>query len=345
MSDAATHAPGPPHIAVRPEWLALEREAPLEPALPVVDAHHHLWEFPDKVYRTGDLLADMAGGPNIVSTVFVECKTHYLREGPEPTRCVGEMHFVNGEREEAVRRGAGGIAAAAVGHADLRLGDAVSTVLDALLAAAHGHLRSIRNIAVWHADPAVRVSAANPPRGLMADPAFREGFACLSRKGLVFDAWLIHTQLDELADLARTFASTQIVLNHVGGPLAVGPYAGQRASVFADWREGMAKLARLPNVAVKIGGFGMPLFGFGFHLRPVPPSSAEIAEAIGPYVEACIELFGSRRCMFESNFPVDKGSFNYNTLWNAFTRLARHRSAGDVEALFAGTARSLYRLP
>ena len=339
------HAPGPPHIAVRPDWLALQREAALEPHIPIVDAHHHLWEFPDKTYRTADLLSDMAQAHRIESTVFVECKTHYRTEGPEALHSVGEMTFVNAQRDEAkALRATADVAAASVGYADLRLADAVAPVLDALIAESDGRMRSIRNIAVWHADPTVRVSAATPPPRLLADPAFRAGFAYLARKGLAFDAWLIHTQLDELHALAQTFGDTQVVLNHVGGPLTVGPYAGQRAAVFGEWRNSMARLARLPNVAVKIGAFGMPLFGFDFHLRPSPPDSETIAAAVEPYVTACLDLFGAQRCMFESNFPVDKGSYNYNTLWNAFKRLTAARSSHEVEALFASTARRIYRI-
>lgn len=345
-TSGTVHTPGPPHIAVRPEWLARQREAPLEPGLPIIDAHHHLWQFPEKTYRSADLLADMRDGHNVVSTVFVECKTHYRADGQPDLRSVGEMEFVVAESAVAADLQPGsGICGAAIGYADLRLGPAVIPVLDALIAASCGRLRGVRNIAVWHADPTVRVSAANPPQGLMSDPAFREGFAALAEKGLVFDAWLIHTQLDELHALASAFPDVQVVLNHVGGPLAVGPYAGRRAQVFEEWRAGMARLAESGNVAVKLGGFGMPLFGFGFERLPSPPDSLQIAASIGPYVGACIDLFGAQRCMFESNFPVDKGCFNYNTLWNAFKRLSARHAAGDIEALFFDTAARIYRMP
>lgn len=346
MNLQATAAPAsPPHIPIRPQWLALQREIPLEPGLAIVDAHHHLWELPEKVYRGADLLADMADGHRIVATVFVECKTSYRDAGPEELRSVGEIDFVNREREDARRiDDAPHVAAAIVGHADLALGDRAGHVLDALERESGGRVRSIRNIAVWHADPSVRASAATPPRGLLSSRSFRDGFACLETKGMAFDAWLVHTQLDELHDLARAFPSTQIVLNHIGGPLALGPYATQRAAVFAAWRDQMARLARLPNVAVKLGGFGMPLFGFDFASRAMPPDSRHIADTVRPYVDACIQSFGADRCMFESNFPVDKGSYNYNTLWNAFKRLTRDRSQRDIEMLFSGTAGRIYRL-
>lgn len=337
--------PSAPHHAVRPEWLALQSEPTLDPGIPIVDAHHHLWQFPDKSYRACDLAADMAQGHRFASTVFVECKTHYLADGPEALRSAGEMAFVNGEREWAQRAGAAvDIAAASVGYADLQLGERVGEVLDALTTASGRRLRSVRNIAVWHADSSVRASAATPPGNLMSRSDFREGFAVLPSRGLAFDAWLVHTQLDELHALTNAFPAVQVVLNHLGGPLALGPYASQRAAVFAAWREGMARLAALPNIAVKIGGFGMPLFGFDFAARPVPPDSTDVAQAIRPYVTACIDLFGAERCMFESNFPVDKGSFNYHTVWNAYKRLVSGRPEREIELLFSGTATRIYGL-
>lgn len=346
MTSAAI-APGTaaPHIPIRPEWLALQREPILEPGLAVVDAHHHLWRFPDKIYEASDLLADMADGHRVTSTVFVECKTGYSTDGPESLRSIGEMDFVNRQRAAARAQDAvADVATASVGHADLSEGEGVAAVLDALVLASGYRMRSVRNISVWHADPTVRASAATPPPRLLSDPRFREGFAYLGRRGLAFDAWLVHTQLDELLELARAFPATSIILNHVGGPLALGPYATQRAQVFAAWRDAMLRLARLDNVAVKIGGFGMPLFGFEFASRPEPPGSDDIALAIAPYVDACIGAFGAGRCMFESNFPVDKGSYNYNTLWNAFKRVTRRRTDDEVESLFSGTATRLYNL-
>jgi len=345
MTDKNAPKPAPPHIAVRPDWLALEREAPLEADLAILDAHHHLFQFPDKRYEVGDMLSDMQDGHKVTSTVFIECGTNYLADGPEELRSIGEVRFVNAQRQTLRSLDAdAGIAAAMIGHADLRLGERVAPVLDALMLESGRRLRGIRNISVWHADPRVQASAAKPPPGLLADPAFRAGFACLAPRGLVFEAWLVHTQLHELHALASAFPSTEIVLNHLGGPLALGPYADQRASVFYAWREGLNRLARLPNVMVKIGGFGMPLFGFAFHRLPNPPSSLVIAEAVGPYVDACLGLFGSERCIFESNFPVDKGSFNYTTVWNAYKRLGLQRGDRHAELLLRGNAARLYRV-
>jgi predicted TIM-barrel fold metal-dependent hydrolase len=331
---------------VRADWLAGQHEEILDPDLPIIDAHHHLWKFPDKEYNYSGLLEDVGKGHNIVATVFVECKTNYRTDGAESLRPVGEIDFARAQAEAAAAAGAAtDVCAAIVGYADLRLGGAVRDVLQAQIAAAAGRLRGIRNISVWHADSTLRLSASRPPAGLLLDPGFREGFRLLEPMGLSFDAWLVHTQLDELRALAHDFPDTRIVLNHIGGPLAVGPYKERRNEVFVEWRNAMKKLAGSPNVFVKIGGFGMPLFGFDFHLMDAPPSSIELASALRPYVEACIELFGPGRCMFESNFPVDKGNFNYHVVWNAFKRLTAGAAASEIAALFCGTAAGFYRLP
>ncbi|SHH20728.1 Predicted metal-dependent hydrolase, TIM-barrel fold [Pollutimonas bauzanensis] len=331
-----------PHTPVRPDWLALRREDILDPGLPIIDAHHHLWEFPEKSYGCSDLLADIGQGHNITATVFIECKTGYRTSGAESLRPVGEIEFARSQGERA--GGAIDICAGIVGYADLRLGAAVVPALQAQQAAAGGRLRGIRNITVWHADPSLRLSASRPPAGVLSDPMFRMGFRHLAPMGLSFDAWLVHTQLDELRALALDFPGTPIVLNHLGGPIAIGPYTGRRQDVFMAWRGALERLAGCPNVFMKIGGFGMPLFGFEFHRLPVPPSSVQIAAAVRPYAETCLELFGAGRCMFESNFPVDKGSFDYSILWNAFKRLAAGASATETASLFHDTAADFYGL-
>jgi len=334
-----------PHIPVRPEWLALRAEAALEPDLPIIDAHHHLWEFPDKRYRTRDLLDDLASGHRVVATVFVECKTHYDANAPAAFASAGEMRFAVAEAREADALGASArVGAALVGNVDLTLGAAAGPALDRLIDASEGRLRSIRNIAVWHAHPNVRPSAATPPPGLLLDPSFRAGVAQLAPRKLAFDAWLVHTQLPELCALADAFGDTPIVLNHVGGPLALGPYRGHRDEVFTAWRDDIRKLSRHPNVHVKLGGFGMPLFGFDFETTTLPPDSTTIADAIRPYVETCVDAFGASRCMFESNFPVDKGSFGYGVAWNAYKRVTSGLSGSDRAALFHDTAALFYRI-
>jgi L-fuconolactonase len=335
-----------PHVAVRPDWLALHTEEVVEPALPMIDAHHHLWDFQEKGsrYRATDLVDDI-GRQNIRATVFIECHTHYRTDGPDAFRSVGEVEFVlNEAREVAAQGGHIAVGAAIVANAELALGAEIRPVLSALIAASDGHVRAIRNIAVWHADRSFRASTANPPQGLMLDARFREGFSQLAPLGLTFDAWAVHPQLDELCSLASAFPDTRIVLNHIGGPLAIGPYRGRRDEVFQEWRKGMLKLAQSPNVSIKLGGFGMTWFGLGFFEMPRPPGSVELAAAIRPYVEACVEMFGANRCMFESNFPVDKGNFSYNVLWNAFKRVTGGASESERAALFHDTAADFYRI-
>ena len=337
--------PAAPHIPFRPDWLAQHVEQALEPTLPIIDPHHHLWQFPEKTYRSADLLDDLASGHNVRATVFVECQTCYRVSGPAEMASLGEVEFVLGEIDAARAAGSSTrVAAAMVGYADLLLGARVTPVLEGLISSSAGRVRSIRNIGVWHADPTVRASVATPPPYLLMNARFREGVSRLAPLGLGFDAWVIHTQLDELGSLAGACPETRIVLNHVGGPLGIGPYRGQRDDVFRQWRGSMQELARYPNVHIKLGGFGMTLFGFDFYRQPKPPSSVEVAEVIRPYVETCVEAFGAQRCMFESNFPVDKGNVAYGVLWNAFKRVAMHASATEKAWLFHDTAAGFYRI-
>ena len=338
--------PVSPHLSVRPDWLARRSEATLDPALPVIDAHHHLWDHPGNRYLHAEVLADVGAGHNIVATAYMECGAHYRTSGPAELMSLGETEFVN-RVAEASASGAHGpcrVAAGIVGNVDLRLGDAAGAALDAHIAIAPKRFRGIRQSSVYHPDPAARGSLANPPPGLLADAQFRRGFACLAPRGLTFDAWMYHTQLDELVDLANAFPDTTIVLNHVGGAIGIGPYAGHRDEVFKTWQAAIARLARCPNVVVKVGGMGMRVFGFDFAEKPEPPDSIALAAGWGPYALACIEAFGPDRCMFQSNFPVDKGTCSYVVLWNAFKRIAAGMSAAEKNALFLATAARVYRI-
>jgi len=155
---------------------------------------------------------------------------------------------------------------------------------------------------------------------------------------------MYHTQLADLLDLARAFPGTPIVMNHVGGPIGVGRYKGKRDEVFAEWNKSIWALAACPNVHVKLGGLGMRLLGFDVHEGEVAPSSEQLAALWRPYIETCINAFGADRAMFESNFPVDKGSYGYGVFWNACKRLAAGASAAEKKSLFSGTASKVYRL-
>jgi predicted TIM-barrel fold metal-dependent hydrolase len=261
-------------------------------------------------------------------------------------RPVGEVEFANGV---AAMAASGGyvktqVCAGIVGYADLALGARVEPVLEAMITAGGGRFRGIRFISASHPDDAARGSSVNRSAALLLDGSVREGFARLHPLGLSFDTFMYHTQLADLVNLARAFPDTPIVLNHVGGPIGIGPYAGRRDEVFAAWRAQITELAGCPNVHVKLGGLGMRLFGFDVHAGDLPPSSEQLAAAWRPYIDTCIAAFGPHRAMFESNFPVDKGSCGYQALWNAFKRIAAGASTDEKAALFAGTASRFYRL-
>jgi L-fuconolactonase len=336
-----------PHLPVRPDWLAKRQEDILEPALPIVDPHHHLVDRANTGrYLLPDLLADTGSGHNIVATVYLEWLSMYRADGPVPLKPVGEVEFANGVAAVAGSEtfGKTKVCAGIVGYADLMLGDQVEEVLEAMILAGGGRFRGIRYISASHPDEAARGSSINRPSGLLLNAKVREGFAKLHPLGLSFDAWMYFTQLGELVDLARAFPETPIVLDHVGGPIGIGPYAGKRDEVFAEWRRSIRELAPCQNAHVKLGGLGMRLFGFDVHAGELPPSSEELATLWRPYIETCIEAFGPARAMFESNFPVDKGSGSYQIFWNAFKRIAAGCSADEKTALFSGTASRFYRL-
>ena len=345
----ATPTPATQHssyVPVRDDWLGRRSETVLEPGLPIVDPHHHLWDRPGWRYMLDDLLADTNSGHNLVATVFVQCRAFHRASGPADMQPIGETEFANGIAAMSASGlyGKTKICAGIVSHADMLLGAKAEAVLAAHVAAGNGRFRGIRHITAWDADESLMNPAYAPPKGVMADATFREGVKTLGRMGLTFDAWLYHTQIDELTALAKACPGTNIVLDHVGGPLAIGPYAGKRDAIFPAWAAAMKALAACPNVFVKVGGMGMRINGFGFEEKSEPPSSETLTAAWKPYVDTCVSAFGASRCMFESNFPVDKGSYGYPVFWNACKLLAKSASAGEKADLFAGTANRFYKL-
>ncbi len=343
---STTQQAASPYLPVREDWLDTHHEAILEPDLPIVDPHHHLWDRPTWRYMPDDLFADVKSGHNVIATVYVQARAFHRAGGDEDLRPVGETEFVNG----TAALGASGVygphlvCAGIVGHANLRLGAGVERVLHAHIRAGGDRFRGIRHIVAWDSDDSL-LNPGNPaPSGLLADAKFREGFAKLAPNGLSFDAWLYHPQIDEVTDLARAFPGTSIILNHVGGPLGIGRFAGKHAEVFPGWAASIKKLAACPNVSVKLGGIGMRINGFGFEHAAKAPSSDMLVAAWKPYIDTCITAFGAERCMFESNFPVDKGSYSYPVFWNACKKLAAGASASEKDALFRGTAARVYRL-
>jgi predicted TIM-barrel fold metal-dependent hydrolase len=330
----------------REDWLALRREEIIDPGRPIVDAHHHLWDRGGQRYMIEEITRDIASGHNIVATVYVDCRSMYRAGGPEALRPVGEVEFANGAAAMSASGGYGpaAICAGIVGHVNLSLGEGARAVLEAEIAAGQGRFRGIRHSSAWDADADVAGMYATRPRGLLLDTTFRKGFACLAPLGLSFDSWLFHPQIGELTDLARAFPDTKIVLDHCGGPIGIGGYANRRDEIFVGWKASIREIAKCPNVVVKLGGLAMRLLGYDFHERPMPPSSEDAAAAWRPYIETCIEAFGPARCMFESNFPPDKGQCSYQVIFNAFKRIAAPYSEPEKTALFSRTAADFYRL-
>jgi predicted TIM-barrel fold metal-dependent hydrolase len=330
----------------REDWLALRKEEILDPARPIVDPHHHLWDRGGQRYLIEEMASDIASGHNIIATVYVEARSMYRAGGPEAWRPVGEVEFANGAAAMSASGGYGSaaICAGIVGHVNLLLGEGARGILEAEIAAGRGRFRGIRHSSAWDGDASVAGMYATRPKGLLLDSTFRKGFACLAPVGLSFDAWLFHPQIGELTDLARAFPDTRIVLDHCGGPIGIGSYANRRDEIFPLWKASIREIAGCPNVVVKLGGLAMRLLGYDFHERPLPPSSEDAAAAWRPYIETCIEAFGPERSMFESNFPPDKGQCSYQVIFNAFKRIAAPYSEAEKTALFSKTAADFYRL-
>lgn len=330
----------------RPEWLARATpEEAIDPDRAIVDPHHHFWEIPGGRYLKQEFLADLTDGHRIVATVHGECAHNYLDGVPAAYRPVGETRFVTALAEEFDRddsvttRVCEGI----VGAADLGLGAAAGDLLDAHLEAGKGRFRGVRHSATWHADPEAASSTVPAPHAY-DQPGFRAGARALQERELVLDAWVYYTQLDDVIALARELPELRICLNHLGGPLGIGPNQHRHAEVFADWARSMRELSRHENVTVKLGGLVMRLGVFPYLGDTRPLTSTELAQLWGPWIQETIDTFGAGRCMFESNFPADKMAMSYRTLWNAFKRIAEGASEQEKDELFSGTARRVYRL-
>ena len=324
------------------DWLAQRVEEPVDPNRPIVDAHHHLWEHSTGRYLAEELAADAAAGHNVVDTVFVECRAKYDREAPPHLAPVGETAFVAGEAARSAELGGPRIAAI-VSFADMMLGAAVEEVLHAHEEAGGGLFRGIRHATAIDADAGR--SHTDPVEGMMGTHAFRAGVAKLGELGHSFDAWLFHHQLDELLGLARAVPGTQIVLDHLGGPLGVGHHRDHVAEVTRALRRALTPLAACDNVVVKLGGIGMDrYYGVGWSSEDAPPTSDTVADRWADQLRWTIDTFGPDRCLFESNFPVDRETLPYTVLWNALQKIAASYGEAEQDALFAGTARSVYRI-
>lgn len=331
--------------APKAAWLDRHVEEIIEPERRIVDAHHHLWEEPGNTYLLDEFVADLAAGHRIEATVFVQAHFGYRSSGPEELKPVGESERILAIAEAARATDTPtAIAAGIVGFADLTLGDRVEAVLDAHQAAVGDRFKGVRHSVSRDTNFPDGIVLRPAPAGLLADDRYRAGLRTLARRGLSYDAMLYHQQISELATVARSVPELSIVLDHLGCMIGVGPYRGMEAETFRQWRSDIAHLASCPNVSVKLGGLGMVICGPTWHENDMPPGSADLAAAWRPQVETCIELFGPERCMFESNFPVDKGMFSYSVLWNAFKRLTSGASDDEKDALFRGTATRIYNL-
>lgn len=335
------------------KWFSKTCEKAIDPDLPICDAHHHLWDFRGRGpvgwqdrYLLEDILEDTNTGHDIQSTVFVECMAMLRFDGPKEMKPVGETEFVNGIAAQSASGlySKSKIAAAIVGFADLSLGESVRPVLEAHITAGGSRFRGVRVAAGWDSSPEIANSHRNPKQNLYLSTEFRRGFAQLAPLGLSFDAWLFHPQLEDITDLARSFSETDIVVNHCGGPIGAGPYKTNQNEAIEQWRSGLRKLATCPNVKMKLGGLLMDLNGFDWQSADHAPSSLQLLEATKDYYEYVIELFGTNRCMFESNFPVDKVGCSYSVLWNLFKRLTKNYSANEKADLFHDVATRFYKI-
>ena len=333
-------------MPINEEWLEKVVEEAIEPELPIIAPHHHLWNtgntYVDKPYMAEELILDLDSGHNILATVFVECSAFYRDSGPKHLRPVGETEFVNRVANESAANisDTRQLCAGIVGHADLTLGKGVVEVLEAHLEVAPDRMSGIRHSVAWDPSPDIRV---NREPGLLAKAKFREGARRLAAYNLSFEAWLYHPQIPELTAFAKACPDVTIVFDHFGGPLGIGPYIGKRSEIYQQWKDDVTELSACPNVFAKLGGLNMAINGFGWHKRIVPPSSNELA-ANNHYYLHTIDQFGPERCMFESNFPVDKVSCSYGVLWNSFKKMVSHLSRTQKASLFHDTAEKVYRL-
>ena len=331
-------------MPVNHEWLSQVTEDIVDPDRPIVDPHHHFWKSGRwGRYLLDDLWADTNSGHRIERTVFLECRAEYDKNVPEIEAPLGETRFVADLAAQSAE-GEGAQVRGIIGQVNFRFGARVEAVLKSHIEAGRGLFRGIRQSCTWDASDLISNSGRNPVQHLYRRDDFREGFAQLAPLGLSFESWLYHTQLPDLTELARAFPDTTIVVNHLGGPLGIGPYANRREEIFTQWAESYAALSECPNVFAKIGGIAMTANGFGWDERDLPPTSDELADAQRPYYLHAIECFGPDRCMFESNFPVEKQSVSYHVLWNAFKKIAADFNEEDKDALFRETADRVYRL-
>ena len=326
------------------EWLGQVIEDVIDPDREIVDPHHHLWPNPEVHYNLEHLLQDTGSGHNVVQTVFMECGAAYRTDGPPRFWPVGETEFVAAAAARSANLEGQATIAGIVAHANLTR-DHLDEVIDAHEEAANGLFRGIRHTGSWDPHPEDLSIPGRAERGLFSLDDFRRGVRRLGERGLTFDTWMFHHQIPEYNELAKAVPNTTMIFDHFGMPIGVGPYADKRAEIFAQWKDDVEELAKCPNVYAKLGGLAMPDMGFGWNLRDKPPTSDEFVAAQSPWYDHAIKCFGPERCMFESNFPVDRQSISYRTLWNGLKKIAAKYSDAEQDLMFSRVARDVYRLP
>ncbi len=325
------------------EWLGQQTEEIIDPGQQIDDPHHHLWHQAATLYDLEDLWADTGSGHNIAQTVFVECGSSYRETGPDHLKPIGETEYVAERAKRSADAEGQATISGIVARADLDHPD-LDDILDAHTEAGGNLFKGIRHAGAHAHHPELLSIPGGAPADLYQRPAFRAGVARLGERGLSYDTWHYHYQNRDFLDLAKAVPDTTMVLDHFGTPLGVGPYEDQREEIFAAWKDDVAAIAECPNVVAKIGGLAMPDNGFGWNTRATPPSSDEFAEAQSRYYLHMIACFGPDRCMFESNFPVDRLSISYPVLWNGLKKIASGFTRSEKDAMFAGTAKRVYRL-
>ena len=339
-----------PHLEVNEDWLSLRKEEALLPDLPIIDPHHHLWNVGFGKYYVEELLNDINfSGHNVKATVYIMSSSNtkiYSTQGPDEYITLPEIEFATneGKRSDLIPNNHVKVNASIVGSLDLTHGVKIKPVIEKGLEISEGRLKGIRMLLASHKDPRITSGAVKSDLGLMLHPNFIEGAKCLEEAGLSLDFWIYHTQLHEMEQIAKALPNLNIILNHIGGPIHIGDYEGKQALTHREWRSAMLRLSRLPNICVKLGGLGMAVNGAKFHLQENPPTSTDLSEIWKPWIFETINMFGVEKCMFESNFPVDKGSCSYGSLWNAFKIISKEMSQDEKNKLFYENAANVYKI-
>tara|TARA_B100000575_G_scaffold63414_1_gene48476 strand:- start:395 stop:1435 length:1041 start_codon:yes stop_codon:yes gene_type:complete len=338
------------------DWLKKIREDVIDPEQRIIDPHHHLWPKTNEGsanvkrlrlynYMLEDFWQDTSSGHNVTDSVYIECSEFFWNSEKEHLNPVGETEHIKGLAQLSQKNSTKTSISGIIGHANLLLGKDVNEVLERHIDIGGNLFKGIRHAGSWDPSDKINNSHHNPPRDMYLMKEFGEGVKALRNKSLVFEAWQYHHQLTQVVHLARNNPDLVIVLDHFSGPLGVGSYATKKEEVYDNWKKDLKELSRCDNVIAKLGGLAMPVNGLGFETNPNPPTSNEFMSIQRQFYLTTIDFFGTERCMFESNFPVDKYSVSYHVLWNAFKNLVKDFSQTEKDHLFFKTASNVYNIP